>query len=68
MVEFERGESRNFRDKMLKEAIWDLEDETNILWNKMGECVKRIAREFLGSRGENAHFVRLLVVDRECSK
>ena len=31
-----------FRDKMLKEAIWDLEDEINILWNKMDECVKRI--------------------------
>ena len=42
-----------FRDKMLKEAIWDLEDETNILWNKMGECVKRIVKEILGeSRGK----------------
>ena len=33
------------RDKMLKEAIWNLEDETNILWNQMGECVKRITKE-----------------------
>ena len=38
---------------MLKEVIWDLEDETNILWNKMGECVKRIAKGILGeSRGK----------------
>ena len=42
-----------FRDKLLKEATWDLEDETNILWNKMGECVKRIAKGILGeSRGK----------------
>ena len=41
-----------FREEMLKKAIWDLEDETNILWNKMGECVKRIAKGFLGSQGE----------------
>ena len=38
---------------MLKEAIWDLEDETNILWNKIGECIKRIAKGILGeSRGK----------------
>ena len=42
-----------FREKMLKEGTWDLEDETNILWNKMGECVKRIAKGILGeSRGK----------------
>ena len=42
-----------FREKMLKEATWDLEDETNILWNKMDECVKRIAKGILGeSRGK----------------
>ena len=42
-----------FRDKMLKEAIWDLEDETNILWNKMDECVKRITKGILGeSKGK----------------
>ena len=44
-----------FRDKILKEAIWDLEDKTNILWNKMGECVKRIAKGILGeSRGKGS--------------
>ena len=43
-----------FREKMLKEATWDLEDETTILWNKMGECVKRIAKGILEeSRGED---------------
>ena len=42
-----------FKEKMLKEATCDLEDETNILWNKMSECVKRIANEILGeSRGK----------------
>ena len=42
-----------FRKKILKEAIWDLEDETNILQNKMGECVKRVAKGILGeSRGK----------------
>ena len=31
----------------------NLEDETNILWNKMGECVKRITKGILGeSRGK----------------
>ena len=33
---------------MLKEDTWDLEDETNILWNKIGECVKRITKGILG--------------------
>ena len=37
-----------FREKMLKEATWNLEDETNTLWNKMDECVKRITKEILG--------------------
>jgi hypothetical protein len=33
-----KGEKvKMFGEKMLKEATWDLEDETNILWNKMGE-------------------------------
>ena len=42
-----------FREKMLKEATWDLENKTNILWNKMGECVKRIEKGVLGvSRGK----------------
>ena len=53
MVEFEGEKVEIFREKILKEAIWDLEDETNLLWNKMGECVKRIANEILGeSRGK----------------
>ena len=43
-----------FREKMLEESTWDLEDETNILWNKMGGCVKRIAKANLGeSRGKD---------------
>ena len=43
-----KGEKvKTFREKMLKEATWDLEDETNILWNKIGECVKRIAKGIL---------------------
>ena len=42
-----------FREKMLKETTWDLEDETNILWNKMDECVKRITKGILRkSRGK----------------
>ena len=43
---------------MLKEAIWDLEDETNILWNKMGEYVKRIANEILGKLREKCPFYK----------
>ena len=54
MVEFEGKKVEIFKKKMLKEATWDLEDETNILWNKMCECVKRIAKEILGeSRGKD---------------
>ena len=42
-----------FREKMLKEATWDLEEETNILWNKMDECVQMIAKGILKeSRGK----------------
>ena len=33
-----------FREKMLKKVTWDLEDETNIVWNKMREYVKRITK------------------------
>ena len=44
---------------MLKEAKWDLEDETNILWNKMDECVTKMLRGFLGSQGKKAHFVKI---------
>ena len=42
-----------FGEKILQEATWNLEDEINILRNKMGECVKTIAKEILGeSRGK----------------
>ena len=47
-----------FREKMLKEGTWDLEDETNILWNKMGECVKRIAKGVLGESREKGPFYK----------
>ena len=46
------------REKMLKEATWDLEDETNILWNKMSECVKRIAKEILGESRDKSPFCK----------
>ena len=51
-----KGEKvEKFREKMLKEATWDLKDETNILWNKMGNCFKRIAKEMLReSRGKGS--------------
>ena len=35
----------------------NFEDETNILWNKMGEYVKRIVKEILGKSRGKAHFV-----------
>ena len=43
---------------MLKEATLDLEDETNILWNKMGECVKRITKEIFGEPRKKSSFCK----------
>ncbi|GMP25558.1 hypothetical protein CsSME_00002369 [Camellia sinensis var. sinensis] len=37
-----------FKNKMDKEGTWDLEDDANIMWNSMANCMRRISREVLG--------------------
>ena len=45
--------SKPFKDKMLKEAPWNLEDETNKMSSAMAKCIKRISKQVLGeSKGK----------------
>ena len=42
-----------FRDKLKNEGKWNLEEDTNVMWNEMVGCIKRVAKEVLGeSRGK----------------
>ena len=43
---------------MLKEDTWELEDETHIVWNTMGECVKRITKGIFGELRGKGQFCK----------
>ncbi|XP_077249225.1 uncharacterized protein LOC143888681 [Tasmannia lanceolata] len=41
-----------FKDRLLKEEPWSLDEGTNIMWNGMPSYIRKVAREVLGeSRG-----------------
>ena len=46
-----------FRKNMLKEATWDLEEEINILWNKI-DGVKKIAKGIFGEIRKKGPFCK----------
>lgn len=44
-----------FRDKMLREAKWDLEGYSEEMWIAMAGCIRRISQEVLGeSKGRGS--------------
>ena len=46
-----------FKNKILKEAPWNIEDETNTMWNKMAACIRGVSKEILGeSKGRGPQF------------
>jgi hypothetical protein len=68
-----------FKDKVLNEATWNSEEETNIMWNKMATCIRRISKEILGeSKGKgpqsketwwwNEEVQNIVKIKRECFK
>ena len=52
MVEVERGWSGDgqtpFVSKLIKEANWEDEVDFNMMWNKMADCIRHVAKEELG--------------------
>jgi len=35
----------HFKDKMMKEGSWSVDEEINIMWNNMSNCIKMMVRE-----------------------
>ena len=48
MVEVEGDEQTSFVDKLIKEANWKEEIDSNVMWNKMTDCIRHVAKEELG--------------------
>ena len=38
----------HFKDKIIKEDIWSIDNETNTMWNSMSSCIKKVAKDVLG--------------------
>ena len=49
-----KGENlAKFKNQLAKEDFWSFEGEINLMWNKMANCVKKVAKEILGeSKGK----------------
>ncbi|XP_077223408.1 uncharacterized protein LOC143857020 [Tasmannia lanceolata] len=75
-----KGEKlKMFKDRLLKEGPWSLDEETNIMWSGMPSYIKKVAREVLGeSRGsgppskdtwwQNEEVQKAIMSKRECYK
>ena len=46
---------------MDEEGNWDMEEDANIMWNSMANCMRRISREVLGeSKGKRSNSMETL--------
>ena len=48
MVEVEGDGQTSFVDKLIKEANWKEEIDSNVMWNKMTDCIRHVVKEELG--------------------
>ena len=39
MVGFEGEKQDVFKDKMIKEGKWDVDEDTDKMWNEMANCI-----------------------------
>lgn len=38
---------------MIKKSSWNVNDEINIMWNKMPSCIREVTKEILGQSKGN---------------
>jgi len=44
-----KGEKQDvFKDKMVKESMWNLDKDNFKMWNEMASCIKRVAKKVIG--------------------
>lgn len=44
-----KGEKQDvFKDKLVKESMWDLDKDNVKMWNEMASCIKRVAKKVIG--------------------
>jgi hypothetical protein len=49
VVGFLMGEKQDmFKDKMIKERKWNLDEDVDKMRNEMANCIKRVAKDVLG--------------------
>lgn len=43
-----------FRNKLMEEGNWNIEEEVNVMWNEMIVYIRKVAKDVLGvSRGKS---------------
>ena len=47
-MRYEGGKQDLFKDKMTKQCKWNLDEDVDKMWNKMANCMKRVAKEIWG--------------------
>ena len=47
VVVFERGKQYVFKDKMIKEGTWNLDEYVDEMQNEMTNCVKRVIKDII---------------------
>ena len=53
-----KDNQRVFVDRVVHEADWKAQDDPNTTWNKMANCIKRVAKYILGKSRVVLHHVR----------
>src|SRR5262249_47762436 len=49
-----KGKNREaFGNRLVKEEVWNFDEEVNVLWNKIANCIKKVGKGVLGeSKGK----------------
>lgn len=44
-----KGEKQDeFKDKLVKESMWDLDKDNVKMWSEVASCIKRVAKKVIG--------------------
>lgn len=43
-----REKQDEFKDKLVKESMWDLDKDNVKMWSEVASCIKRVAKKVIG--------------------
>ena len=47
-LKLKRDDQTPFVSRLIKAANWEDEVDSNVMWNKMADCIRHVAKEELG--------------------